>query len=1183
MNFQTHFREKEKVRIIVTEKQQTLQFSHESIELMLEGKTAEGSFIIEGTEGKIVKGYITCPDIRMVYQEEYFEGESIEIRYCFDGTNVLPGEYVKGSFAVISECGEYEIPFIVMREKKTLNSSMGEIRNLFHFTNLARTNWEEAVKLFFEPEFKEILTGSDSEYRDIYRGLSVRVREQYVEEFLLRVRKKNPVTYIVDKEEVFLENISEVYTEEVEIRKNNWGYTFFRIELEGDFLSVEKDVLWNDDFQENRCRLSFSIHPKNLHYGKNWGKILLIHPYGCIQITVLVHQHGIVKTNLDIQRNTKKYIAMMIENYVNFRCKKIEPEQWKTRTDEILGRLRRTDERNTLVRLFEAHIQISKESFVEAKGLLEYAFQYIRKEKMPVYYGYYLYLFSFLVKDEEEQKNIEEEVANLYDENENSWQLAWIFMYISQDLRTDAENRWNFLKERFQENCFSPVMYTEAVLLLNYQPGLLTELGNIELRILFFGQKKKMLSKEVKSILQSLVLRKKEYSSKICQLLMGICEDGTETEMLQALCSLLIKGNKIGYRYFPWYEKAVEEGLKLTRLYEYYMMSMDWEQNRKISDAVLLYFSYQRELSYEYAACLYRYIYERRELMPELYQAYEPGIDRFLLKQLYAGKINRNLGYLYEHILLSKLNTEDNACQLAKILFTYEADRQEAKGNKLIVIHKVLKEERVYESTGDFRIYLYNDNHSLFWEDKWGYRFVWEPNQRLQPFLNIRKAVEQIKGFVKDNLGFALHCSSSARDWHFITEENEEQFLYISENEKIKAEERQDIRIRLLEYYYDEDKMEQLDSCLQEYLPDFVRKEDREKLIHYLVIRGYYERAYDFIRIYGPENMISKAFIRVCDYLLEQGYPHDILLWYIYTAFQKGKCNEVMLEYLVTNYCGTSKTMRDIFQTANYFGVDTYPISERILNQLLYTKAYIGNEAHIFKKYISRGEQTSLATDFLLYCAEGYMLEDKMIDSFFMKEIARVHQQGISFPMIVHLAYLRYFAENPRERKYADKKLIDEFLQEILFDKELLFPFLQEYQDRPGMEILTDKTLLSYKTEPGTRVVLHYMRIFGEEPEESFQKEEMKEVYAGVFVKDFILFFGEEIQYYITEEQENKEELTQSGRIQKEDNTEIAGQSRYQMIYEMSIGQTMEDYKTVDSLLEEYWKMEYISEQVFRI
>ena len=70
---------------------------------------------------------------------------------------------------------------------------------------------------------------------------------------------------------------------------------------------------------------------------------------------------------------------------------------------------------------------------------------------------------------------------------------------------------------------------------------------------------------------------------------------------------------------------------------------------------------------------------------------------------------------------------------------------------------------------------------------------------------------------------------------------------------------------------------------------------------------------------------------------------------------------------------------------------------------------------------------------------------------------------------------------------------------------------------------------------------------------------------------------------YITEEQENQEQLTESGILQKEENRETDKISRYQMINEMAIGETLQDYDTVYQILEEYWRTEFVVDKVFHL
>ena len=39
-------------------------------------------------------------------------------------------------------------------------------------------------------------------------------------------------------------------------------------------------------------------------------------------------------------------------------------------------------------------------------------------------------------------------------------------------------------------------------------------------------------------------------------------------------------------------------------------------------------------------------------------------------------------------------------------------------------------------------------------------------------------------------------------------------------------------------------------------------------------------------------------------------------------------------------------------------------------------------------------------------------------------------------------------------------------------------------------------------------------------PEKEYSTEEMRDMFAGICIKEFVVFFGERLQYYITEESE---------------------------------------------------------------
>lgn len=212
-----------------------LEFSCQSIEIIAKpGKNTEGSFNIYATD-KFANGKIYSSDTRMRLMVSEFNGQQIIVQYCFDGVTVEYGKQIKGEFIVISNYGEYTIPYTINIEKVQLNSSLGEIKNLFHFANLAQSDWKEAVEIFYSPEFKTILKKDDSSEKLAYLGLAHSYgNERNVEEFLIEVNKKLPISYSFDVEGFELEDVQDSVTKTITITKSTWGYVDLQLKTEGD-------------------------------------------------------------------------------------------------------------------------------------------------------------------------------------------------------------------------------------------------------------------------------------------------------------------------------------------------------------------------------------------------------------------------------------------------------------------------------------------------------------------------------------------------------------------------------------------------------------------------------------------------------------------------------------------------------------------------------------------------------------------------------------------------------------------------------------------------------------------------------------------------------------------------------------------------------------------------------------
>ena len=149
-----------------------LEISCESLELSAKPEEIiEGSFTIQATD-KYAEGKIYSSDTRMNLQLLDFQGQEFVVQYFFNAANTEAGSIIRGEFVIISNCGEYTIPFRITIQKPQLECSLGIVKNLFHFTNLAKANWEEAVALFYSPEFCMIIPKNDKNALLSYIGLS---------------------------------------------------------------------------------------------------------------------------------------------------------------------------------------------------------------------------------------------------------------------------------------------------------------------------------------------------------------------------------------------------------------------------------------------------------------------------------------------------------------------------------------------------------------------------------------------------------------------------------------------------------------------------------------------------------------------------------------------------------------------------------------------------------------------------------------------------------------------------------------------------------------------------------------------------------------------------------------------------------------------------------------------------
>ncbi len=1170
--------------------ERNLDFSTPRVEFSLfAGEVVEGTFTIFAPEDRPVIGDISSTDIRMEVLTKEFSGSPFEVSYRFSAVGLSKGDVLQGDFRIISNQGEYYLPFVVTVRLDHISSSLGDIKNLFHFANLAKTDWKEAVDLFYSDRFISIFEGNDSVHESLYRGLSETVgSQQNVEEFLIAINKKQPVSFFVDPKEIFIEYTSSTRESVIDITRSGWGYSNLKVKVDGSFILVDKNEIGEDDFSGSSAHIRFKIRPDQLHAGSNYGKITLENAFYKCEVPVTVTSSFSDRHPTVDYQEKKKLIVELVRAYEKFSCKNITPRAWLSETGKIITKMNALDENDLEFRLYNAHYYITAGRVNEGKWILDQAAREVEEAPGDTLYSYYLYLSTLCSREDSFVNDISERLEGIFRRNPDNWRIAWLLQYISEEYTSSSPRKWMMLEEQFTFGCRSPILYLEAMNLLNESPSILTRLESFEEYILEYGAKKKIISLNLIDQIVYLCARVRNFDNRLFRILKACYEIKESDDVLEAIVSLLIKGGKTDASCFEWYQKGVERELRITRLYEYYMMSIYTDDEGllpcEISKMVLMYFSYQSDLEYDKNAILYRYMHEHKEDYPELYESYAPQIEKFLMAQLDKGRINRDLGYLYKNLLTKQMVDAANASKVLNVLFTSEIRTEDKRICSVIVVYDKCEREMRYPMTdGRAFVPLYGTDYAILLADHDDNRFA-----ASVPYSNVKMMIPgKLAGYAipyiqkgKENLD--LFLCDLGKNAYSINMDNVSRYRDLAASELVRKKCRNEIRNNLIRFYYDNDFTRQLTEYLVDIDPSSLSGKERNEILELVVLSGLYDQALSWVKTYGTYGIDPKIILRLCGRLIDRDMyaPQQPEIEIAFYAFSNGKYDEQLLCYLVKYFEGTLKEMRNVWKAAESFGLDTYALTERMLIQMLYSGSYIGEKVEIFKNYVKNGANTEIETAFLTQSCFDYFVFGKITDKYIFECVEKLTLENVPLQEVCRLAYLRHYASDKGADEQVNPEITTLFLKDLL-GKGIYFPFYMEYDEYlPDIIQFIDKTMLEYRTNPGTHCVIHYRLVSDSENE--YKCEDMVEMYEGIFVSSFILFFGEQLQYYITEEgKDHSEVATESGTIVRSDIVKKDAGGMYNLINDMMIGETLQDYDTVDKLMAEYYRKKNICNTLF--
>lgn len=1161
-----------------------LAFSEETIDLsVIEGRSEAGSFVIESTNQIKICGIVYSTNPRMECLNPHFEGEKVRIRYQFNSKGLTEGDACEGKFVIVCNQIEYSLSFCARITRLYAEASTGAVKSLDDFTRLAASNWDEAYHLFYNRNFLNTIPYDNVYERLTYEGFAcARPSGQNMEEFLIGVNKKKPVSISVDKsEEIFMaskEPQSGCFT----ITKDNWGYTEIRLRTDCEFIKLSKPVLTHDDFIGKTYLYEYIIDASAMHAGRNFGRIYIdgVYQSFTIDITAGVRDDDDSISGIAVTKDIKECMVGIMELYTSFRLKRIVTGVWANETISILNHLHALVPDEHMYELMKAQAFIINRQRQEAKWILD-DFKHSNPDKKAPIWGYYLYLMTLLERDPSYVDNMTHEVELIFYENPDSVLLFWVLLFLRDQYFDDSAGKLKDIKYWVLRGCSSPYLYIEAYYLISQDPYLIKELSVFELRILSWAVKEKALTKELAGAIFEAVDLAGGFDNRVYELLTAAYEICPEAEYVGIICSYLIKGHKNDTCFHKWFELGIENKLRLTGLYESYLLTMNDRQISPVPKIIQMYFSFDNKLPYRKLAVLYNNIIAAKETEPEVYHKYRKAMGRFAMDQVQLRHIDDNLAVLYEDMLELGFINEELSAAFSDIIYTHKLIVFDKRIVRAIIYQNEMKEPQIVPVTDQCAYFeLFSNDYVILFEDSRGYRYVKSISYRLQRLMDAEKYLDRCISLSPDRPQYIVSHFKHVRDYSDFTKDDLKLFKPVFYSESFSDSYKAVMGYRILKYCQLHDYEDYVRPFLQSINFDTLQKDARKYLIDMLVSNRLYEKAYDMAMEYGIDMLAAASKVVLCENALKvQHVDDDFMVQLAISAFKTGKYSDLVLKYLCENYTGPTDELINLWHAADKFSISSMKLDERILEQGVYTQIEPEKISDIFMEYYKRAGNEKLILAYISLVAHGYLHSGGCKADFIFDIIEKRFIGNRTLNDACQLALLKHFAEKT-DITQAELEIEDTLLKYYIYNN-MYFDFFARLDYRLLEKyFLYDKAFLQYESTPGTHVVLHYSR---DEDGEEFNSEDMVEMYDGIYVKTFVIFFGELIRYYITEEHDNSIEVKESNRLTCNNIPGDNDHSRYNLINEMIISDTLSDETTLKSNIDEYKRLDAATKQLFKL
>ena len=1011
-----------------------------------------------------------------------------------------------------TNAGEFVIPCLFTFVRPYPEADGKKITTIQEFAALNEKNPQKAAEIFRSEDFCA-LTEPGSREDMLHQALAAQPDSRLaVEEFLTAVSAKQPVriTAALSEDKITCTGDTSVT---LTLTANVSGYARCDIKVDDPFLSCDVDSADTDSFKDRRLEIPLTVEAAALHGGVNFGHVRVTCEGRTQELTLRVKRAGSPTTDSEEKKRHAERRLLSIrltEEYLLYRTGKQSDEQWRSTCTQLVSQQLEKDPEDLQANLYRALLYARSGQNDEGGRIMQILQPRIEKEykNKSLMYFYSLYVLAAIYSRKDFDDEVRQTIQDSFDKGLNAWQMLWMAYQLDKGSSKNNSLWLARMKDAASRGCSSPVLYLEAIAILNQDPLLLRVLNTFERQVLLFGCRYSVIT-------QPLALQAVELSSRASQmdksdekLLIALNKVFDDDRILTGLVRMLIREGRRGKEWFPYYEKAVLRGLNITRLFEYYAMSLEPGRNLRLPKSVLLYFKFGCEgLDEDTTARIYSYVICHGS--DSIQEEYRTAILKFAASALKAGCLSPDLAICYKYLYEHGTADPELVPQAFRAVSSYRVATSDPEADCLVLVTKELKSEtRIPLENGTAFLPVITDHNAFVFEDARGNRKIGTVNYEMEAVFPDFQIAESDQLMCLSDPLYQI-CFFSQHSGEEASQDTIAAFSgplmgsgFISDWEKAQI-------FSWRTAYFD--RYGKIPD-----MPDdkiVLPLETAQRVIRMFSQHGYFAEAGMTAGQYGVDGMDPGTVLSLATGLIamNEGEDSDQTTDLCAYAFAGGCFDERSLQCLQKNAAGSSRNLYEIFRVCRENSVATPDLSQRLISQILITRSRQVHLGEVFTAYYRSAGDSIVTRAFLNSQAyDSFASGEKAEPVFYSVARERILAGSARTPDIIKLAVLKHDGEEAfRGLSEEDLALDQEILDELIQEKRV-FPFFSTLSSHLTLppEVL-DKTIAQYRGNPGNDVELTFQITDLSGNTGTTQTIRMKEQICGICTAAFVLFPGE--------------------------------------------------------------------------